>query len=295
MIEAWQGWAKAFPDSKATFVGEYASGDTAVLELVWKGTQTGPLQMPTGTIPPSNKSIEMPACQVVKLEGGKVKTVDGLTVRVDPVSRSPRDGGEGLAKGNPSQQAVPRAQHRVGARNPLDRARGAAERDKEVRFATLLNHVDNADQLPEACASQLRTTAAANQCERAVARSNGVVRPSFNGPHVRLPSAPIDDGREAARHRTPAGDTFTSVRESQGDRASLGIQNDAVGRDGRHRNSPLDQIADPEQLLPRTDPVLQDCESYWLGQDYAAKPPFVSDELTARRLRPARWRLRTSV
>ena len=74
IIEAWQGWAKAFPDSKATFVHEFASGDTAVLELVWKGVHTGPLQTPTGTIPPSNKSIEVPACQVVQVEGGKVKS-----------------------------------------------------------------------------------------------------------------------------------------------------------------------------------------------------------------------------
>ena len=42
IIEAWQGWAKAFPDSKATFVREFASGDTAVLELLWKGVHTGP-------------------------------------------------------------------------------------------------------------------------------------------------------------------------------------------------------------------------------------------------------------
>jgi steroid delta-isomerase-like uncharacterized protein len=74
IIEAWQGWAKAFPDSKATFVREFESGDTAVLELVWKGVHTGPLQTPTGTIPPSNKPIEMPACQVVQVEGGKVKS-----------------------------------------------------------------------------------------------------------------------------------------------------------------------------------------------------------------------------
>src|SRR5436305_8696973 len=37
IIETWQGWAKAIPDSKATFVREFASGDTAVFELVWKG------------------------------------------------------------------------------------------------------------------------------------------------------------------------------------------------------------------------------------------------------------------
>ena len=53
---------------------EFASGDTAVLEIVWKGVHSGPLQTPTGIIPPSNKSIEMPACQVVQVEGGKVKS-----------------------------------------------------------------------------------------------------------------------------------------------------------------------------------------------------------------------------
>ena len=74
IIGAFQGWANAFPDSKATFVSEFASGDTAVLELVWKGIHTGPLQTPTGTIPPSNKPIELPACQVVQVEGGKVKS-----------------------------------------------------------------------------------------------------------------------------------------------------------------------------------------------------------------------------
>ena len=74
IIETWQGWAKAFPDSKATFVREFASGDTAVLEVVWKGVHTGPLQTPTGIIPASNKSIEMPACQVVQVEGGKIKS-----------------------------------------------------------------------------------------------------------------------------------------------------------------------------------------------------------------------------
>jgi steroid delta-isomerase-like uncharacterized protein len=74
IIEAWQGWAKAIPDSKATFVAEYAIGDTAILEVIWKGIHTGPLQTPTGTIPASNKRIEIPACQVVKVEGGKVQS-----------------------------------------------------------------------------------------------------------------------------------------------------------------------------------------------------------------------------
>ena len=74
IIDAWKGWATAIPDSKATFVRELASGDTAVIEVVWKGVHKGPLQTPSSTIPASNKSIEIPACQVIQVEGGKVKS-----------------------------------------------------------------------------------------------------------------------------------------------------------------------------------------------------------------------------
>ena len=74
IIEAFQGWANAFPDSKATFIREFASGDTAVLELVWKGVHTGPLQTPTGAIPASNEPIELPACEVFRVEGEKIKS-----------------------------------------------------------------------------------------------------------------------------------------------------------------------------------------------------------------------------
>ena len=75
IIEALQGWAQAFPDSKGTFIREFASNDTAILELVWKGVHTGPLQTPTGAIPASNKPIEVPACEVFRVEGGKVRSM----------------------------------------------------------------------------------------------------------------------------------------------------------------------------------------------------------------------------
>jgi steroid delta-isomerase-like uncharacterized protein len=75
IIETWQGWAKAFPDSKATFVREFASGDTAILEVVWKGVHSGPLQTPTGEIPATNEPIELPACQVSQVEGEKIKSI----------------------------------------------------------------------------------------------------------------------------------------------------------------------------------------------------------------------------
>src|SRR6476661_345183 len=71
IIEAWQGWAKAIPDSKATFVGEFASGDTAVFELVWKGVHSGPLQTPTGTIRPRKGLVGVRPCQATQFDGGK--------------------------------------------------------------------------------------------------------------------------------------------------------------------------------------------------------------------------------
>jgi len=55
--------------------------------------------------------------------------------------------GRGLAEGNPSQQNVPRAQNRAGARSALERVREVAERDKTVRFTTLLHHVYNVEHL----------------------------------------------------------------------------------------------------------------------------------------------------
>ena len=55
--------------------------------------------------------------------------------------------GRGLAKGNPSQQNARRAQDRDGARSALGRVREVAERDKTVRFTTLLHHVYQVEHL----------------------------------------------------------------------------------------------------------------------------------------------------
>jgi len=74
IIEAWQGWVKAL-NSEGTILSEFASGDTAVFELVWKGVHSGPLQTPIGVIPASNKPIEIPACQVIQVDGLKVKSI----------------------------------------------------------------------------------------------------------------------------------------------------------------------------------------------------------------------------
>src|SRR5918999_5937769 len=41
VFACWQGWAKAFPDSRATFDEEFVSEAAVVLEVTWSGTHTG--------------------------------------------------------------------------------------------------------------------------------------------------------------------------------------------------------------------------------------------------------------
>ena len=75
VIKVWRGWAEAFPDSKATFQHEFVSGNTVVLELTWRGTHKGPLQTPDGTLPPTGKTINFRACQVIEVNGDKATSI----------------------------------------------------------------------------------------------------------------------------------------------------------------------------------------------------------------------------
>jgi len=73
-LEAWKGWAQAFPDSVGTYRATHVADDrTVVLEVTWSGTHRGPLQTPKGPIAPTGKRIEVPACMVVEVAKEKAK------------------------------------------------------------------------------------------------------------------------------------------------------------------------------------------------------------------------------
>lgn len=72
-VELFKGWKQAFPDAAGTVTSAFASGDTAVLEVTWKGTHTGPLATAEGTISASGKSQETPAAIFYTFEGDKIK------------------------------------------------------------------------------------------------------------------------------------------------------------------------------------------------------------------------------
>jgi steroid delta-isomerase-like uncharacterized protein len=75
VLTNWKGWAKAIPDSRATFNSELVSGNTAVLEVTWRGTHDGPLQTADREIPPTGKKIELRAIQVVDVANDRVKSI----------------------------------------------------------------------------------------------------------------------------------------------------------------------------------------------------------------------------
>ncbi len=73
LLEMWQGWARALPDSKATFRNALVSGNTVLLEVNWRGTHTGPLQTPGGEVAPTGNKFDLRACLVVDVAGGKAR------------------------------------------------------------------------------------------------------------------------------------------------------------------------------------------------------------------------------
>jgi steroid delta-isomerase-like uncharacterized protein len=74
-IACWQQWAEAFPDSRATFHTAVASGNTVLLEITWRGTHTGTLDLPGSPLAATNRTIDVRACQVIEMVDGKPQSI----------------------------------------------------------------------------------------------------------------------------------------------------------------------------------------------------------------------------
>jgi steroid delta-isomerase-like uncharacterized protein len=73
VLEANRGWKEAFPDARGTVERAIESDGTVTLEITWEGTQSGPMQMPTGDLPPSGRRAVVKAVEVFDVEGGKIR------------------------------------------------------------------------------------------------------------------------------------------------------------------------------------------------------------------------------
>jgi steroid delta-isomerase-like uncharacterized protein len=70
-----QGWATAFPDARIEITRIIADDKGAVVEFTGRGTHTGPLSGPMGTIPATGRRGELALCDVLEIEQGKVRRV----------------------------------------------------------------------------------------------------------------------------------------------------------------------------------------------------------------------------
>lgn len=71
-IEVLKRWKRAFPDVKSTILSSLESGDRAMLEVEWQGTQSGPLEGPFGTIEATNKPGRVRAVIVATFKNDKI-------------------------------------------------------------------------------------------------------------------------------------------------------------------------------------------------------------------------------
>ncbi|WP_185981879.1 ester cyclase [Skermania sp. ID1734] len=67
-----QAFITAFPDMKLTRRNIWLDGDTAVAEVTFSGTQTGPLATPQGEVPPSGRPVTFPLIDIFTMRSGKV-------------------------------------------------------------------------------------------------------------------------------------------------------------------------------------------------------------------------------
>ena len=65
-------YASAFPDMHRELYNMYLNDDVVVVELSLNGTHKGDLVIPEGVIPPTNKEMHAPCCDVFHLKDGKV-------------------------------------------------------------------------------------------------------------------------------------------------------------------------------------------------------------------------------
>ena len=68
-------FAEAFPGSSVEITNVFATEDQAVVEFTGRGTNTGPLHMPTGDIPPTGQYSELRFCDVSRVKSGKIVSI----------------------------------------------------------------------------------------------------------------------------------------------------------------------------------------------------------------------------
>ena len=82
--EMFEKWASAYPDGRIPVTNSFASGEQVTLEWNFMGTNTGEFREGRTVIPATGKHLEYPGCSVIRVVGGKVRSIkhywDQLTI-----------------------------------------------------------------------------------------------------------------------------------------------------------------------------------------------------------------------
>jgi predicted ester cyclase len=72
--ELWLGYFSAFPDMRLEVMDAVESDDTLAAETRFTGTNTGPMQGPSGEMPPSGRSVAIDSCDYIKIVGDRIQS-----------------------------------------------------------------------------------------------------------------------------------------------------------------------------------------------------------------------------
>lgn len=83
ILESLKAWKTAFPQGTAEVTNQIVQGDHVASEIVYKATHTGPLVSSTGTIPATNKPIELKTMVVTLFRNGLIQRERTYFDRID--------------------------------------------------------------------------------------------------------------------------------------------------------------------------------------------------------------------
>ena len=65
-------WATAYPDGRCEDIHVIATDDYVVVEFMGRGTNSGPMVTPEGELPATGRRVEIPFCDVHRIDDGKI-------------------------------------------------------------------------------------------------------------------------------------------------------------------------------------------------------------------------------
>lgn len=65
-------FADAFPNGRVEITTLFATEDQVCVEYIGRGTNTGPLHLPTGDLSATGRAAELPFCDTFRIRGGKI-------------------------------------------------------------------------------------------------------------------------------------------------------------------------------------------------------------------------------